>query len=443
MNAIYEFILIFVTLFVEMSFYLLFGMLFVAFLYVILTKETIIKYLGKNNIFSVIKATLLGVPLPLCSCGVVPTVVYMSRNGASRGSVISFLISTPQTGVDSIIATYGMMGPFMAIYRPIAALISGIIGGTVVQKLHFTDTQFIENSKEIKLNNSNSCSVGEIEYSNNETRKEKVISSNVLEKIKLGIKYAFVDFIDDISPQFLLGLLIASLITFFLPDDYFTNQYISSGILGMLIMIAIGIPTYICSTASIPIAVSLILKGFSPGVAFVFLFTGPATNAATLAILTKTLKKKVVIIYLSTLIILSIAFGYLLDYLIAVFNVNIKLQITDCCHSGVFAPSTLEIISAIIFLIIISLSIYRIYLSKFFSNKTKSNIQMNNKIYLKIKGMNCSHCSNSVKNALEEFPNVKNVKVDHITGIAEYEGNININLIKAKMKEIGYEVEDN
>ncbi len=443
MNAIYEFILIFINLFIEMSFYLLFGMLFVALLYIILTKETIIKYLGKDNIWSVIKAAILGVPLPLCSCGVVPTAVYMSRSGASRGAVVSFLISTPQTGVDSIIATYGMMGTFMAIYRPLSALFSGIIGGTVIQKVKFIDNQITENKNESNKIENIKCSINENESTKIDISNEKSSFKQIFNKIKSGLKYAFIEFIDDIAPQFLLGLFIASLITYFVPDDYFSNQYISSGILGMLIMIAIGIPMYICSTASIPIAVSLILKGFSPGVAFVFLFTGPATNAATISILIKTLGKKLVLIYLIVLILLSIAFGYLLDYFVAVFDINIKLQMSHSHHTGSFAPSTFEIICAIIFLILVSMSIYRIYLKKYFITQPKSIINMNNKKYLKISGMNCNHCSNNVKNALEILPGISNISVDHNTGIAEYEGNVDINIIRNKIKEIGYELIEN
>ncbi len=437
MNAIYEFLGIFVNLFVDMSFYLLFGLLFVALLNIYFTKERIVKYMGKDNIWSVIKAALLGVPLPLCSCGVVPTVVYMAKNGASRGSVISFLIATPQTGVDSIIATYGMMGPFMAVFRPISALLTGIIGGSIIHKFPSKDEVIIKQDVASCCDSGEDscCDSTESSCCTSAPSSTHKYSSN---KYFKGFKYAFFDFLDDIVPQFLLGLIIAALITYFVPEDYFADSGYNSGILGMLIMMAIGIPMYICATASIPIAVSLILKGFSPGVAFVFLFTGPATNAATLAILIKTLGKQTVALYFFLLAILSIAFAYLLDYLVATFSIDIRLQLSECVHCSPMQSTNLEIISGIIFAALIILSLYRVYLKKYFI-KEKT---MDDKKYLKITGMNCSHCSANVQKTLEAIPGLSNISVDHKTGIAEYMGAADISMLKTKIQDIGYSAEE-
>ncbi len=429
MDELYKFLSIFSELFFEMSFYLLFGLAFVGLLYIYFTKEIIVKYIGSNSIASIVKAALLGVPLPLCSCGVVPTTVFMSRNGASRGAVISFLVSTPQTGVDSILATYGMMGPVFAIFRPVSALLMGIISGAMVQylplKYHKMQT-VVDESSATTCSDSDCCSI------------EKPKSQN---KFIKALRYSFVEFLDDISPQFVLGLFIATLISYFIPTDYFAGTQFSSGILGMLLMIAIGIPMYICATASIPIAISLLLKGFSPGVAFVFLACGPATNAATLSILFKTLGKQVVGVYLLSLMLTSIAFDYLLDFIFSVFNINPldNIVMSEHCHNE--GMSIWEMLFGTIFLILLLMSLYRVYLKKYFRKEIKKEKIMNDTISLKIGGMNCNHCSNSVRQAIESFPEVKDVNVDLATGIATFQTEMNTDTIIAKIKDLGYTAE--
>ena len=283
-------------MFIEMAPYLLLGVIFVAFLNLFLTKQFVKNQIGKNNIWSIFKASIFGIPLPLCSCGVIPTAVYLSDSKASKSSVISFLISTPQTGVDSIIATYGMMGPVFAIFRPIAALFMGIFGGLLINT-------FKVESKDRK----NAFSLNVL------GSKDEVEKKPLTQRIKSTLRYSFVEFIDDIVLQFLVGLLIAGAISYFVPAEFLEGTGLKSGFGGMLLMIVIGAPMYICATASIPIAVSLMLKGFSPGVAFVFLAVGPATNAASFAILSKSLGKQIVIVYLLIVMILSIISGYILD----------------------------------------------------------------------------------------------------------------------------------
>ena len=306
-------------LFVDMSFYIVIGLIFTGLLYAFVKKDAILKYIGQDNTSSVVKASVLGVPLPLCSCGVVPTAMYLGKSGASKGAVVSFLTSTPQTGVDSIIATYGMMGPLFAAYRAVAAFFSGIIAGIVTNI--FCKHDHIDYSAahdtcgcshdhgEEHHEHSDCCSHDHVK-----TKPEPKV--NLFAKLKIAFNYAFGEFLDEISFHFVIGLLIAALISTLLPASLLTN--LSNPLLTMLLMVVIGIPMYICSTASIPIAVSLILKGVSPGAAFVFLFAGPVTNIASLAILGKTLGKKVTTIYLTVVSVCAILFGLLLDYIIEV-----------------------------------------------------------------------------------------------------------------------------
>ncbi len=344
-------------LFVDMSFYIVIGLVFTGLLHAFIKKDTILKHVGKDNTASVVKASVIGVPLPLCSCGVVPTAMYLGKSGASKGSVVSFLTSTPQTGVDSIIATYGMLGPVFAVYRALAAFLSGIISGVVTNIFCKNDNIDFDKSKtscgcseaEEDVGKVSCCSSGAkedvekvsccssgAEDSCATAGAESCCSSQVAEdaveklsfakKLKLAFTYGFGEFLDEIAVHFVVGLLIAALISTLLPASIFES--FSNPLLTMVLMVLIGIPMYICSTASIPIAVSLMIKGISPGAAFVFLFAGPVTNIASLLVLSKTLGKKVTAIYLTVAAICAIAFGMLFDYginamrLSSIFNVE-------------------------------------------------------------------------------------------------------------------------
>ena len=244
-----KFISAFVDVFLDMSLYMLIGMVLTGVLSVVMKKQTVSKHLGKNSKLPAVKAAALGVPLPLCSCGVLPTTVYLSENGASTSAVMSFLISTPQTGVDSIIATFGMMGLVFAVYRPIAAFVSGVAGGALIQRI--SGKRRIEDSGHAECTDG-SCSVP---LASEEERK-----LTLSEKIKKMAKYAFVEFVDDIAVHFIVGVLIAALITLIIPTGFFESLNISSGILAMIVMLIIGLPMYICSTSSIPIALGLMAK---------------------------------------------------------------------------------------------------------------------------------------------------------------------------------------
>ncbi len=306
-------------LYVDMSFYIVIGLILTGVLHAFVKKESILKHVGKDTMGSVVKASVVGVPLPLCSCGVVPTAMYLGQSGASKGAVVSFLTSTPQTGVDSIIATYGLMGPFFAIYRAVAAFFSGIISGIFTNILCKKDNITYDNN-----NSAYSCSHEDEKQTCCSNQNMNEVHTNCLSfpkqrmsnKIKSIFTYAFGEFLDEISFHFVVGLIIAALISTLLPQEIlssFTNPFLS-----MLLMLVIGIPMYICSTASIPVALSLMMKGISPGAAFVFLFAGPVTNIASLTVLAKILGKKVLAIYLGSVAICSIGFGFLLDYIIKI-----------------------------------------------------------------------------------------------------------------------------
>jgi uncharacterized protein len=281
----------------EMAPYLLFGFLVAGLLSVFISPEIVERHLGGRGLWPVVKASLMGVPLPLCSCGVIPVAASLRQHGASRGATTAFLLSTPQTGVDSIVVTYSLMGGLFALIRPASAFITGLAGGWLVDALtgRANDRPAVPS-----LPCPEACCAPVADRGN---------------KFLRALHYGFFVLPRDIANALIVGLIISGIIAAFVPDDFFAGVF-GTGIIGMLIMMAAGIPLYVCATGSVPVAAALLLKGVSPGAALVFLMTGPATNAATLAVIWKVLGKKTVAIYLLTLAVCALTSGLLLDYFI-------------------------------------------------------------------------------------------------------------------------------
>ncbi len=370
MNYINAFISNFMDMFLDMSCFIMLGLLLVGILHTFIKKDKILKHLGKDKFSSVVKASVVGVPLPLCSCGVVPTAVELKKSGASNGAVVSFLISTPQTGVDSIFATYSMMGLVMAIFRPIAAFISGILGGAFVNLFAKKEVIAVEgehtsscccHSEETHTCCSHEAPVAELaeepvaEHSCCCCHSHAEVAVQKTPKWMEVFQYAYGGFLDEIAIHFLVGMFLATIIATFLPADFFVSLGIQQGLVAMLAMVIIGLPMYICSTSSIPIAISLIGKGLSYGGAFVFLFTGPVTNIASLLVLRKVLGKKITGLYLTSVILCSIGFGLLLDVLMSKWDV---LSFASAHGAGHFMfPEPVTIVIAIIFALLLVKSI--------------------------------------------------------------------------------------
>lgn len=417
-----------IALFFEMAPYLMLGLIFVGLLKLFFNKDMIVRHVGKNNFSSVFKAALFGVPLPLCSCGVIPTAVYMSKNGASRSSVISFLISTPQTGIDSIIATYGLMGWVFALFRPFAALIMGIIGGLAVM--------FFNKDNAPNLVKHDNCSDGSCS-----SEKEIEKTMPMPDRIKEAVKYSFFDFLDDISVQFIIGLVIAGIIAFLLPDGFFTDSAFSGGLPGMLLMIAVGVPMYICATASIPIALTLMMKGLSPGVAFVFLAVGPATNAASIAVLANTIGKKTTGIYLLAISLSAIIMGYLLDWIFtftAGGSHSLHAHILHTHGEESFISPEVKLVIGFVFLILLLMSIYR---KKIAPRLNRKVLEMENNVTkVAIDGMTCNHCVQNVHNAITKVDGVENVEVSLADKSAIVKGPVDLKQLQNAIEAVGYKV---
>ncbi len=300
---------------VESAPYILFGFLVAAFLYVFFPENRIQGWLGKKSLWSVLKASVLGVPLPLCSCGVIPAAVTLRRRGASRGATASFLISTPETGMESILLTYGLLGPFMAIVRPIAAFFTAATAGTLVNS--------VDDSEETPANPAPTCGC-----CSGETKAAK---PGFLARLRDSVVYVFNDVLRDIGKWLLIGVVISGVILALLPEDFFAG-FLGSSWVTMLVMLVIGLPLYICASASTPVAAALILKGISPGAALVLLMVGPATNVTTIAIVAKEMGKKAAAFYLGSIVVCSLAIATVVNILVGAYSITIPISLSTHHH---------------------------------------------------------------------------------------------------------------
>ena len=321
----------------KMSPYLLFGFLFAGVIHIFMDTETVGRHLGKSSVLSVVKASLFGIPLPLCSCGVLPAAMSLRREGASKGAILSFLISTPTTGIDSILATFSLMGGFFAAYRVVASFVAGVVSGVLANILLPEEDNASDSPRETKP-----CP---------HCAREEEHAHTLAERVKGVFTYAFGELLSDIGEWLLIGILVGGAISYFIPESFIQN-YLGSGWKAMVIMLLVGAPMYVCATGSIPIAAALMLKGMNPGAAFVFLLAGPATNAVGMTVVSKQMGKKALAIYLFSIAASSILLGLLLDRLWGIFNVG---DITHVMHEGGILPGWVEVSCSAVLLVLIVL----------------------------------------------------------------------------------------
>ncbi len=411
-----EILRIIFSIFNEMSCYLLLGFLFAGILHVLVPQQIFSKYLSKNNFLSVFYATMFGIPLPLCSCGVIPTAMALYKEGASKGSVISFLIATPQTGVDSIIATYSLLGLPFAIVRPVAAFFTSIFAGLVTNIFSSKDAQ-------VEINRQN--------------KKEDSENFSFKEKIKRVFSYGYVEMMEDIGKMLLFGLIVAGLIAYFVPDNFFTI-FKGNTLLTMILILIVAIPMYVCATGSIPIAVALMMKGMSPGTALVLLMAGPAANIASMMVIGKVLGKKTFIVYLATLVIGAIGFGLFIDNFLPAswFDVS-SIAAAHHHHGGGFYWFKVTC-SFILFALLVNSIVFHKDSDGIVSDNGSVNMKKADAVY-KIDGMSCNNCKNNVTKAISNLSSVKSVNVNLSKGIAYVEGSPDDKEVKNAVEAIGFE----
>jgi len=418
-------------LLLEMAPWLLLGLIFAGILKVYFPQKHINKYLGNSDFKSSLNASLLGIPMPLCSCGVIPTGISFYKNGASKGATNSFLISTPQTGVDSIFATYSMLGWPFAVLRPIVAFFTGVLGGIFtnlfVKEKPVKSSPFASVKIDTeRMNKTESCeneSCGCQEPKKAESRHSLVRAAD----------YAFIELLQDIAKWLIIGFLVAALISVVLPNDFFSS-FKGLGLLEILVILAASVPIYICATGSIPIAAVLLLKGVSPGAALVFLMAGPATNVATMTVLGKTMGRKSLLVYLITIIGGAIIFGMLTNLLIpSEWILSKVMHIHGDGTDHEMLPKWLQLVSAILLLISMAGGF-------FFQRHVKQlRIKKVKGITIKVEGMTCSHCEANVKQNLEAIKGIGTVVADNRSNSVQISGsNINLQKVKETVNGLGY-----
>lgn len=410
------------TLINEMAPYLLFGFLVAGLMHAFIPSTIYSRYLAQRNFKSIALATLFGIPLPLCSCGVIPTAMSLRREGASRGATTAFLIATPQTGVDSITATYSLMGLPFAIIRPMAALVTALLGGQLVNL-----TEGKEDEELGKINNVSTCA-------NDSCSPFNTKDLTLVGKLKEAIHYAFVDMMQDIGKWLVIGLVVAGLITIFVPDSAF-EVFKDNSLASMLLVLCIAVPMYLCATGSIPIAVALMMKGLTPGAGLVLLMAGPACNMASILVINKVLGKKTLITYLASIITGAVGFGLLIDHVLPRqwFLSNLITQET-CCHEqqGWFAISC-----TILLMVLLANALIRYFIGRHNSKTKTKNLDKMKQTFI-INGMNCNHCRTSAEKAILSVAGVTSASVDLSTKLAIVEGTATVEAICKAVEEVGF-----
>ena len=323
----------FVSFLLEASPFMLLGLFFAGILKAFLPDDFVKKHIGSHKKGGIFKASAFGIPIPLCSCGVVPAAAGIRKQGAGKGPVVSFLVSTPETGVDSIAITWAMLGPVMAVIRPVAAFITALFTGILVNLFDKDQKDFTGDEKlEIEGCHCHSCgdSGGSVFLQTHDAHNhghdhcgcsnEGALGKNIFSKFKSGMQFAFIELTGDISAWFLGGVLFAAVIAAFISPEMVHSVSSRSPFLIMFFMMVISVPLYVCATSSTPIAAAFLLTGVSPGAALVFLLAGPATNAASFSVISRIIGKKSAFIYLAGIIISSLVIGLATDYAFSFFG---------------------------------------------------------------------------------------------------------------------------
>jgi len=396
--------------------FLLMGMFVSGLISMFVNSRLILKHIGSKNFLSIFKSTVLGIPIPLCSCGVIPVAATLREAGASKGSTVSFLVSTPQTGIDSIFLTYGMLGPVFALFRPLAAFVSGIFSGMVINSFdddlhhHLPDADGVPNAKK-----------------------------SLIERLESGLRYGFLSLPSDIVVPLFQGLVIAAAIAIFIPPDFIAEYFSSSPYIMLIMMLVVSLPFYVCATASIPIAVVLMAKGVSAGAVFVFLMAGPATNASSIAVIKNILGRKTMYLFLLLTASTAIVFGLILDTFITIG----PLAMSDSSH--IHATDGYGSLFLTIFFLLI---LFNSYVYKLKGEITEIGVSENefdeskDRLSIGVDGMTCSHCKESVESAVYSCGGVENASVNLLTGEVIVLGSgLNEGAIRDKIKSKGFSLD--
>ena len=292
--------------------WLLFGLV-VAGLVKGLVPETVIQHwLSGTGFMATLRAAILGLPLPMCSCGAIPTALTLHRGGAGRGPTTSFLIGTPGAGLDSLSITLALMGPFMMVARAVGAVVAAVSTGLLTAL-----SQPASSAAQPESATVGDCCGGGCD-------SEAVATG--APGLRHGLRYAFSDMLDDISLWIVIGLAFAGLLMTLTPPEGLA--VLGNGIAPMLLMAVIGVPLYLCAAATTPVAAALMLEGLSPGTALVLMLAGPVTSLATLGVFRREMGVTAVGLYLAGIIVSTVCVGLATDWLIATLELDILASVT-------------------------------------------------------------------------------------------------------------------
>lgn len=431
----------------EMAPYLLFGFLVAGILSELISPSAVERHLGARGVGSILKAAALGIPLPLCSCGVIPVTVSIRRHGASRGATLSFLLSTPQTGVDSIMVTYSLLGWVFALVRPLVALVCGVFGGFLAEAVDGEedlkaleavagDSSGSKGNAEFALPGcdtgnpmttagaescSGHCSCGPSEPAES--------GEGFVNRAGRAVRYGFVTIPADIAGSLAIGIVLAGAISALVPQGYL-ETLMGKGIAAKIVMMAVGIPLYVCATASVPIAAALMAKGVSAGAALVFLMTGPVTNAASLTTVTRIMGARTTAAYLFTVIVVSLGAGTLMD----LGSYDFSAAVSACLHNEGATPAW-KVAAGIV---LVAVMIYSRLAGRAAlqagddyccsgeecpdgAQKAKQPFA-EEELVLMVSGMTCSHCEGAVVRNVAELPGVSSVTADRTANMVVVTG---------------------
>ncbi len=397
----------------KMSPYLLLVFLFAGIMHAFVPSRLYRTYLSKNDFASVFRAALFGIPLPLCSCGVIPTAMSLRREGASKGATVSFLIATPQTGVDSILATYSLMGLPFAVLRPVVSLFTALMGGLFVNVFDKKDA------------------VAGVEA--DEACEDKVVTAGFWERVKMALHYGFVELVQDIGKWLLVGLFVAGLITVFVPESFFL-VFSDSPMLSYLLVLAFSVPMYLCATGSIPIAVALMLKGLSPGTALVLLMAGPASSMASIFVINKVLGRRTLLLYLAAIICGAVSAALVVDYLLPREWFFLSLKSVDVCCEPSF--SYFGVICTVLLMLLLVNAFVRRRLNG--GHDHSDGVAAECVSRYAIEGMRCNHCRANVEKAVASLPGVVEVVVELEGGVAIVKGDVSVDEVIAAVDSLGF-----
>ena len=394
----------------EMSPFLLLGFMLAGLMHEFVPNTLYTRYLGKPTFGSVVLAALFGVPLPLCSCGVIPTAMGIRREGASKGATISFLIATPQTGVDSIIATYSLMGLPFAVIRPVVALLTAIFGGTLCNVVENVDDNLNLNA--------------------NDGKKSTPTLSSSSKRLRRAFAYAFGEMMEDLGKWLAVGLVVAGIITAIVPDSWFV-VFQDNTLYSILFVLVFSIPMYLCATGSIPIAMALMLKGLTPGAALVLLMAGPACNAASILVVGKVLGKRTMLIYLVSIVVGAILFGFGIDHLLPREWFSAPISHYAACHEegvGLFSY-----LCTAFLLVCLVRALWPWKQPHHHHHHAEAAC-----VVYRVEGMNCNHCAENVRKAIAAVEGVEQVEVSLHEGTASVAGSAKEDKIMQAIESIGF-----